>query len=63
VRVQIIPAIQGNYRLDGMKILGLETSPAGRFVFHQKPAGTVADFKSRNPPAKCRLTELSMPAL
>jgi hypothetical protein len=28
--------VQGNYRLQGMKIFGLETSPAGRFVFHQR---------------------------
>ena len=27
--------VQGNYRLHGMKILGVESSPAGRFVFHQ----------------------------
>jgi hypothetical protein len=28
--------VQGNYRLQGMKLFGLETSPAGRFVFHQR---------------------------
>ena len=28
--------VQGNYRLHGMKILGFEASPAGRFVFHQR---------------------------
>lgn len=28
--------VRGDYQLRGMKILGVETSPAGKFVFHQK---------------------------
>jgi uncharacterized protein (TIGR02246 family) len=28
--------VRGDYQLHGMKILGIETSPAGKFVFHQK---------------------------
>jgi len=28
--------VRGEYQLHGMKILGFETSPAGKFVFHQR---------------------------
>jgi hypothetical protein len=49
--------VQGNYRLHGMKILGLETSSSGQICLpSKKTTGTVDDFKSRTLSAKSRLT-------